>query len=233
MGVSMDVFKQVWHKIKWVCIPNREQKCKELFQSVKKNDVERTANALKKIHPNIFKRYPQKPINPLLCAVRTKNPQLVALLLKHDVRPNTSFFETRTSKIDVASPLLMCVRLHLIAEKKQTQHIKNLQEIYNLLRAQNADQMYFDLIADDFKILNGVLHVYDTFDGDCEYHIDMDTALSPNYWLIKKSIQYHRCYNDKAVSAHIEQMEQQFKRDQLYKLAMENAVPAPARKAKM
>lgn len=232
MGVSMDVFKQVWHKIKWVCIPNREQKCKELFQAVKKNDVERTANALKKISPDIVKRYPKKPITPLLCAVRTKNPQLVNALLNHGAPPNTTFYGTPT-KIDVASPLLMCVRLHLIAEAKQTQHIEDLQEMYNLLRTHNADQMYFDLIANDFKILNGVLHVYDTFDGDCEYHIDMDTALSPNYWLIKKSIQYHRCYNDKAVSAHIEQMEQQFKRDQLYKLAMENAVPSPARISRM
>lgn len=229
----MDVFKQVWHKIKWVCIPNREQKCKELFQAVKKNDVERATNALKKIHPNIFKRYPKKPINPLLCAVRTKNPQLVALLLKHDVRPHTSFFETRTLKVDVASPLLMCVRLHLIAEKKQTQHIECLQEIYNLLRAQNADQMYFDLIADDFKILDGVLNIYGSHENAYEYLIDMDTAMSPNFWLINKSIEYHRCYKDKTVSAQIEKMEQQFKRAQLYKLAMENATPAPKRTSKM
>lgn len=229
----MAVFEKLWHKIKWVCIPNREQKCTELFRAVKKNDVERTANALKKISPDIVKRYPQKPITPLLCAVRTKNPQLVQLLLNHGAPATTKFYKTTTSKLDAASPLLMCVRLHLIAEAKQTQHIENLQEIYNLLRTHNADQMYFDVIADDFKILNGVLNIYGSHENDYEYLIDMETALAPNFWLIEKSIEYHRCYKDKTVAAHIEKMEQQFKRDQLYKLAMENAVVAPARVSKM
>ena len=229
----MGIFKKVWRKIKWVCIPNREQKCTELFQTVKKNDVERTANALTKIAPDLIKRYPKKPITPLLCAVRTKNPHLVKMLLNHNAPLSTIFFETRTLKVEAASPLLMCVRLHIIAEEKQTQYVENLQEIYNLLRTHNADQMYFDLIADDFKILNGVLNFYGSHENDYEYLIDMDTALSPNFWLIQKSIEYHRCYKSKKVSAHIEKMEQQFKRAKLYELAMENAVLAPARVSKM
>lgn len=229
----MVVLKKMWRKIKWVCTPNREQKCTELFRAVKKNDLGRTTNALKKIRPNIVKRYPKKPITPLLCAVRTKNPQLVEVLLNHSAHASTNFFKTKSFKVEVASPLLMCVRLHFIAEKKQTQHIENLQEIYNLLRAKGADQMYFDLIDDNFKILDGILHVYDTFEGDCEYLIDMETGLSSNFWLIQKAIEYHHCYNNKKMAEHINQMEHQFKRDQLYKLAMENATPAPARKSRM
>lgn len=229
----MGIFKKVWRKIKWVCIPNREQKCKELFQAVKKNDVERTANALKKISPDLIKRYPKKPITPLLCAVRTKNPHLVKMLLNHNAPLSTIFFETRTLKVEVASPLLMCVRLHFIAEKKQSQNVENLQQIYNLLRDQNADQMYFDLIDNNFKILDGVIDVYGPRENDYEYLIDMDTALSPNFWLINKAIEYHRCYKTKKVSAHIEQMEQKFQRDRLYNLAMENANPVAARKSRM
>jgi len=209
MGVSMAVFKKIWRNVKWMCIPNREQRSKELFDAVKHNDVQRTTNALKKIHPNIVKRYPNKPITPLLCAVRAKNPRLVNALLNHGVSPNTIFIETKSFKVEVASPLLMCVRLHFIAEKKQTQHTENLQEIYNLLRAKGADQMYFDLIDDNFKILDGILHVYDTFEGDCEYLIDMKTGLSSNFWLIQKAIEYHKCYNDKKISVQIEKMEQQ------------------------
>lgn len=229
----MAVFKKIWRNVKWMCIPNREQRSKELFDAVKHNDVQRTTNALKKMHPNIVKRYPNKPITPLLCAVRAKNPRLVNALLNHGVSPNTIFIETKSFKVEVASPLLMCVRLHFIAEKKQTQHTENLQEIYNLLRAKGADQMYFDLIDDNFKILDGILHVYDTFEGDCEYLIDMKTGLSSNFWLIQKAIEYHHCYNDKKISAQIEKMEQQFKSYQLYKLAMENATPAPARRSRM
>lgn len=232
----MVMFKKMWRKIKWVCIPNREQKCTELFRAVKKNDIERTISALKaleKFGPDIVKRYPNKPITPLLCAVRTKNPRLVEALLDHNAPPSTEFFKTKSFKVEVASPLLMCVRLHLIAEKKQTQHTENLQEIYNLLRAKGADQMYFDLIDDDFKILDGILHVYDTFEGDCEYLIDMKTGLSSNFWLIQKAIEYHKCYNDKKISVQIEKMEQQFKSYQLYKLAIENATPAPARPSRM
>lgn len=229
----MAVFKKVWRKIKWMCIPNREQKCTELFQAVKKNDVERTANALKKMSPDIVRRYPNKPITPLLCAVRTKNPQLVELLVNHGAPATTKFYGTPTSKIEVASPLLMCVRLHLIAEAKQTQHCENLQQMYNLLRGHSGDQMYFDVIADGFKILDGVLNVYGPRENDYEYLIDMETALSPNFGLIEKSIKYHRCYKDKTISAHIEKMEAQFKRDQLYKLAMENATPAAPRISKM
>lgn len=205
----MAVFKKIWRNVKWMCIPNREQRSKELFDAVKHNDVQRTTNALKKIHPNIVKRYPNKPITPLLCAVRAKNPRLVNALLNHGVSPNTIFIETKSFKVEVASPLLMCVRLHFIAEKKQTQHTENLQEIYNLLRAKGADQMYFDLIDDNFKILDGILHVYDTFEGDCEYLIDMKTGLSSNFWLIQKAIEYHKCYNDKKISVQIEKMEQQ------------------------
>jgi len=229
----MYLFKKIWRNVKWMCIPHREQKSKELFESVKHNDLERTTNALKKMHPNIVKRYPNKPVTPLLCAVRTKNPQLIELLINHNVSPSTIFVKTTPFKVEVASPLLMCVRLHIIAEEKQTQDIENLQEIYNLLRAHNGDQMYFDLIADNFKILDGILHVYDTFEGDCEYHIDMETALSSNLWLIEKAIKYHRCYNDKKISRHINQMEHRFKRDQLYNLAIENATPAPARRSRM
>jgi len=233
MGVRMAVLEKLWYKIKWMCTPNREQKSKELFDAVKHNDVQRTTNALKKIHPNIVKRYPNKPITPLLCAVRTKNPQLVETLLNNNAPSSTKFFETKSFKVEVASPLLMCVRLHFIAEKKQSQNTENLQQIYNLLRAQNADQMYFDLIDDNFKILDGILHVYDTFEGDCEYLIDMETGLSSNFWLIQKAIEYHQCYNNKKISAQIEKMEHQFKSDQLYKLAMENATPAPSRRSRM
>lgn len=229
----MVVFEKLWRKIKWVCTPNREQKCTELFDAVKKNDLGRTTQALENIGPDCVKRYPNKPITPLLCAVRIKNPQLVGVLLNHNAPASTIFFKTKSFKVEVASPLLMCVRLHFIAQNKQTQHTEHLQEIYNLLRAKGADQMYFDLIDDNFKILDGILHVYDTFEGDCEYLIDMETGLSSNFWLIQKAIEYHQCYNDKKISAQIEKMEHQFKSDQLYKLAMENAIPAPARKARM
>ncbi len=228
----MYLFKKIWRDVKWMCIPHREQKSKELFEAVKHNDLERTTNALKKIHPNIVKRYPNKPITPLLCAVRTKNPQLVELLVNHKAPPSTVFLKTKSSKVEVASPLLMCVRLHIIAEEK-TQDVENLQEIYNMLRGHNGDQMYFDLIADDFKILDGVLDVYGPHENDYEYLIDMETALSSNFWLIEKSIEYHRCYKDKKVSAQIEKMEAQFKRDQLYKLAVDNATPAAPRISKM